>query len=1352
MGLGKTYSTKYLLDSNNSSGVSGQVLSTTSTGIDWVDANTVPGTGLWLANGNNIYNSNSGNVGIGETGPSAKLHVQGDTIIRGVLRDDNVNLGLGGAVKVKASNTVSDQYVAFGTTPSGSSGAATFTEKMRVTSAGNVGIGTDAPNNLLNLQKNVADGDVAIYIQNNNSVVGSTDETASVKFAHGNDNVIGYEAAKIVGGKEGDFESSIPNIKGNLQFYTAGGTSLTPSVNNVERMRITSSGNVGIGTTSPGTINSVAFSGVGLHVKSGTLGRTITEGSSEASYLLNNSGASVNQRIKYIQSTAGNLAIGSFNDNGLARPQITVLNSGDVGIGTTSPVGDLNLVGGQQNIVLTNTAADGVAGLTISRIIGQARGYSNNLSVMQSIDFETNPSFWYKGDIVFKTNNTDGTDTSVAATERMRVTAPGGISFGSTGTAYGTSGQVLTSAGNASPTWTTPTTGTVTGSGTATQVAFWDTSTSLSGDSNLYWDATNDYLGIGDATPNSRLKVSSGSSQASIFTVDINHARNNADVATTAMRINMDLSGADTTTADRTNYGLFVDVDSSANGDAANEHRIQGVGSTVNFTGFTDVAHGGKFSAESNYTGAKTQTLTGVHGNAVHDTNSTSGGVSNMYGVYGSASIQDLGDVDNAYGGYFISTVSTNRGASNVGSMTGVIGEIQIDKPDTITYGTMRAVVGIIDNNETTFPTFGTQYLFKGDYQGTRGGNAYGVYCEGDKHYFEGNVGIGVTGPAVKLHVNGTNASVGTIGTPKNNWYTSAYNGIQVGDGTTLWGRAGDSHFSGNYYVSTLGSGGGAQDTYINSIYAHDFWLDNSSGSLKYRNAVSGTAGDAISFSTRFVVLNNGNFGIGTTTPLVKLQVYGNPMPATGDAASVEDIFTLYRNGSASVWAGGATLALGRYSTGGGTSPKSRLDFKLKDAAGSNTALPETTVMTMQSNGNVGIGVVNPETSRLLVRGSTNDSTSQIFQAANLAGATRYAIRPDGDNKWYKSDNSLSMTLTSAGNVGIGDTGPTVKLQVSTDSPSNNVAALIGDGWVGNSSYHKEGGLLLISGTSQDATQTGAGIAFQTRNTQNTNYWKSSMIMDRDGAIRFTLGGAGTVAGSEDFTILSGGNVGIGVTNPGNKLRVEGSVRVNSSGNGQIFFGTGSLNKIELDGTDMKLSSGGLAPTITMSNQGLIKFGLYGLSGQGTPANLLGVDGSGNVVKTNSFNLILDDTPAASTTSGSGNIVNWSVSETVTAGTLYTVKSNGGWTTTDADIEARSTGMLAIALGSNATAGMLLQGFFYKASHGFTIGLPLYISNTAGAFSTTRPTGTNDYVRIIGYATSANYIYFDPDKTWVKLQ
>lgn len=52
---------------------------------------------------------------------------------------------------------------------------------------------------------------------------------------------------------------------------------------------------------------------------------------------------------------------------------------------------------------------------------------------------------------------------NVNGSETMRLLTTGAVSFGTSGTAYGTSGQVLTSAGaGASPTWTTPTTGTVT--------------------------------------------------------------------------------------------------------------------------------------------------------------------------------------------------------------------------------------------------------------------------------------------------------------------------------------------------------------------------------------------------------------------------------------------------------------------------------------------------------------------------------------------------------------------------------------------------------------------------------------------------------------------------------------------------------------------------------------------------------------------------------------------------------------------------------------------------------------------------------------------------------------------------
>lgn len=46
-----------------------------------------------------------------------------------------------------------------------------------------------------------------------------------------------------------------------------------------------------------------------------------------------------------------------------------------------------------------------------------------------------------------------------------------------------------------------------TGSGTATQVAFWSTSTNISSDSNLFWDNTNKRLGIDTATPISKIDL-----------------------------------------------------------------------------------------------------------------------------------------------------------------------------------------------------------------------------------------------------------------------------------------------------------------------------------------------------------------------------------------------------------------------------------------------------------------------------------------------------------------------------------------------------------------------------------------------------------------------------------------------------------------------------------------------------------------------------------------------------------------------------------------------------------------------------------------------------------------------------
>jgi hypothetical protein len=329
-------------------------------------------------------------------------------------------------------------------------------------------------------------------------------------------------------------------------------------------------------------------------------------------------------------------------------------------------------------------------------------------------------------------------------------------------------------------------------------------------------------------------------------------------------------------------------------------------------------------------------------------------------------------------------------------------------------------------------------------------------------------------------------------------------------------------------------------------------------------------------------------------------------------------------------------------------------------------------------------------------------------------------------------NNIERMRITGAGNVGIGTTSPDAKLFVQNPNASTNpvfqtkLDTAYGMGmtnqWV--STYVSKIQLGRLGGSASSNIDFIYDIAGTEYGSIKRNYTVSSLKFER-----------GTTL---DMIIDGTGKVGIGITNPAVPLDVEGKIRSNDNNSGDYLemFNDGSVS----GNSFIKSTSGELiiesAADITFSPNSSEK---------------MRITSTGDIELAPSSRIVLDDQPTASTASGSGTIVKWSVSESTTAGLLYVIKTTGGWTTTDADVENRSIYMLSIALSTNANLGMLLQGFFYKSAHGFTIGLPLYISNTAGAFTTTRPTGTNDYVRIIGYATSANYIYFDPDKTWIKL-
>lgn len=102
-------------------------------------------------------------------------------------------------------------------------------------------------------------------------------------------------------------------------------------------------------------------------------------------------------------------------------------------------------------------------------------------------------------------------------------------------------------------------------------------------------------------------------------------------------------------------------------------------------------------------------------------------------------------------------------------------------------------------------------------------------------------------------------------------------------------------------------------------------------------------------------------------------------------------------------------------------------------------------------------------------------------------------------------------------------------------------------------------------------------------------------------------------------------------------------------------------------------------------------------------------------------------------------------------GDLCYMNSSGEMDKADATVTATCETMLAIAneyIPAGAEGMFALLGMFDTT--GLAIGI-VYASTTAGTWSSATPTGTGEIVRVIGYATSATELYFNPDRTWIEL-
>ena len=400
--------------------------------------------------------TDTGNVGIGTTTPTTNLTV----VQSGVMPTSGFQATqwVGAFVNTGATNSIarvgiyagnaSDALLNFGDSDDADIGGLSYSnaenslafrtnnaEHMRIKSDGKVGIGTTAPSTPLHARYSSSPSSGG----NRNTVedVLTLEATGYYPYGgygmginfqgedYGNSSIRDYgKIQAVMRGHSDQNAAGDPSFSADLAFWTnTGGASSTVST---EKMRITSAGLIGIGTTGPNE---------GIHISK----------SGDASIRLQRT--AVDQQLRIDQNsirTTSNSDISIFT-NGNASQLFLDQSSGNVGIGTSSPTSKLHISNagapaddltlltlengnGTGDIGTPDTWIDFVFKDTNTNVTPQARigahagdGGDANTQILEG-----------KGYLTFHTSGTTATDGDLDPPERMRIDSSGRVGINRT--------------------------------------------------------------------------------------------------------------------------------------------------------------------------------------------------------------------------------------------------------------------------------------------------------------------------------------------------------------------------------------------------------------------------------------------------------------------------------------------------------------------------------------------------------------------------------------------------------------------------------------------------------------------------------------------------------------------------------------------------------------------------------------------------------------------------------------------------------------------------------------------------------------------------------------------------------